>query len=120
MTDTNKNNNKETETEMLARLIADGFNGMQQQINGLQTQLTDVHHGLQGQINGLQNQVDELQSEVRKGFEDNRLEHKEINQHLASLDRKQIGTLESLDETVPRSEFNELSERVVVLETKMA
>ena len=108
-----KDNNKETEIEMLARLVTNGFDRMQEQMNGINT-------GLQGQINGLQNQIDGLQSEMRTGFADNRFEHKEMNQHLESLGQKQIGAMESLDETVLKSEFNELEERVVVLETKLA
>ena len=120
MTDTNKKDNKETDIEMLARLVVNGFaevkeqiNGLQGQVNGLQTQLSGVH-------NSLQNQIDELQSEMRTGFEDNRIEHKEMNQHLESLDRKQMGAQESLDETVLKSDFNELEERVVALEAKFA
>jgi hypothetical protein len=109
----NKKDNKETDVEMLARLIADGFSGMQKQINGLQAQLT-------GTQNSLQNQTDDLQSEMRAGFENNRIEHKEMNEHLESLDRKQMGALESLDETVLKSDFDELEGRVVVLETKFA
>jgi hypothetical protein len=105
MTDINKNN-KETDTEMLARLMANGFAQMKEQIVG-------VH-------SNLQNQIDMLQSEMRTGFADNRFEHREINRHLESIDRKQAGTLESLDETVPRREFAELEERVIVLETKFA
>ncbi|MCK9351894.1 MAG: hypothetical protein WCT49_05825 [Candidatus Paceibacterota bacterium] len=120
----NKDNNKEIDIEMLARMMAKGFaeikeqmtdmnTGLQGQINSMQTQLTVVHEDLQYQI-------DALQSEMRTGFEGNRAEHREINKHLESLDRKQIGALESLDETVLKSEFDELADRVVVLETKMA
>jgi hypothetical protein len=129
MTDTNNKDKKETETEieMLARLVVNGFaemkdqmanmdHGLQGQINGLQGQI----NGLQGKINGLENQFEDLRGEMRAGFEDNRIEHKEMIQHLESLDRKQVGTLESLDETVTRTEHEELKERVVILETKFA
>jgi uncharacterized protein HemX len=126
MTDTNptppmatagqSKNNKETEIEMLARLVVNGFAEVKEQIGGLQGQV----NGLQGQINGLENQFEDLRGEMRAGFENNRIEHKEMNEHLVSLDRKQMGAMESLDETVLKSDFDELTERVVVLETKFA
>ena len=45
---------------------------------------------------------------------------KETNRHLEAIDRKQMGTQESLDVTIPRSEFTALKKRVTVLETKFA
>jgi hypothetical protein len=41
-----------------------------------------------------------------------------MTEHLKSLDRKQKGAMESLDETVLKSDFDGLEERVVVLEAK--
>lgn len=97
-----KSQKKETEIEMLARLVVSRFDIME------------------GKMDGLQNQVDELRDEMRTGFSNVHLEQKETNRRLESLERKQIGTLESLDETVLRSEFGELEGRVMVLEEKMA
>jgi hypothetical protein len=87
-----------------------------------------MNTSLQGQINGLQGSLreemhegfEDIRGEMRAGFENNRIEHKEMNEHLESLNRKQMGALESLDETVLKSDFDELEERVVVLETKFA
>lgn len=109
----NKDNDKEISIEMLARMMAKGFAEMKEQ-------MTSMNTGLQGQINVLQNQFEDIRGEMRAGFVNNRIEHKEMNEHLASLDRKQMGALESLDETVLKSDFDELEERVVVLETKFA
>ncbi|MFA5831147.1 MAG: hypothetical protein WC878_04950 [Candidatus Paceibacterota bacterium] len=99
MADSNK---KETDAEMLARLMADGFGRMQRQFDELHEEMN----------NGF--------NEAHEDMTDVRVEQKETNRRLESLERKQMGTLESLDETVPRSEFNELEGRVAVLETKLA
>jgi len=97
-----KSQKKETEIEMLARLVVSRFDVME------------------GKIDGLQNQFDELRDEMRTGFSNVHLEQKETNRRLESLERKQVGTMESLDETVLRSEFGELEGRVMILEEKMA
>jgi hypothetical protein len=110
MTDTNKKDNTETDVEMLALLVVNGFAEMKQLMNNMGSEIrTEMHE-----------EFEDVRGEMRAGFENNRIEHKEMNEHLASLDRKQMGARESLDETVLKSEFDELSERVVVLETKLA
>lgn len=104
-----KSHKKETEIEMLARLVVSRFDIMEEKMGGMQDEM-----------HGLQNQFDELRDEMRTGFANVHIEQKETNRRLSSLERKQIGTLESLDETVLRSEFGELEGRVVILEEKIA
>ncbi len=45
-------------------------------------------------------------------------EQAETNRRLASLEKKQLGTILSLDETVHRNEFNKVVQRVEVLEKR--
>jgi len=111
-----KSQKKETEIEMLARLVVSRFDIMEGKIDGMQKGMGSMQKGM----NGLQNQVDELRDEMRTGFSNVHLEQKETNRRLESLERKQIGTLESLYETVLRSEFGELEGRVMILEEKIA
>jgi phage-related tail protein len=111
-----KDEHKETDTEKLAGMMARGFERIEEQFKEVKEQITGVENNLQGQINGLREEV----QEAHKDIVDIRLEQKETNRHLESIDQKQFGQLQSLDETVPRAEFEELTERVVVLETKFA
>lgn len=85
---------KETDTELLARLMAEGF-------NEIRTSFKDVNIRL-----------DEMSTDItslQKG-------QTETHQRLDSIEKKQTGTLESLDETVHQIEFRKLVRRVEVLE----
>ena len=94
---------KDNDFEMLARLMQDGF--------------SRVEEGFKG--------VDRKFDLIDKKFEhvDSQLFaiHHELKEHghrLDRIERKQIGTLASLDEAVYRHEFKTLSNRVTALEKK--
>ncbi len=96
---------KETELELLARLVKDGFERMEKKF-----EQTDMR-------------FDNLERRVSSGFEkvDSQLfsinhELKDHTVRLDSIERKQGGIRISLDETVHASEFKALSKRVEVLE----
>lgn len=85
---------KETDTELLARLMAEGFGQMSTRFDGMDIELVGIK--------------DRLLS-LEKGQTD-------IYRSLDAMEKKQSGTLISLDETVPRREFIKLEHRVKVLE----
>lgn len=85
---------KETDTELLARLMAEGFGQMSTRFDGIDTELVDVKDRLLS--------LEKIQSQTLS--------------RLDSIESKQDGMLLSLDETVPRREFIQLVHRVEVLE----
>lgn len=85
---------KETDTELLARLMADGFGQVNTRLDGIDVRL-----------DGMSDQILHLE----KG-------QTETHHRLDSIERKQEGMLTSLDETVHRSEFARLVRRVDLLE----
>lgn len=89
---------KETNTEFLARQMAEGFGEMKTSVDK-RFDFVDVRlEEIDGDITSLQKGVSE------------------INRRLDSIENKQTGMLESLDEAVHQSEFRKLVERVEVLE----
>lgn len=89
-----KETKKETDTELLARLIAEGFVRVDARLDG---------RGIR--FDG----VDDWLLSLEKG-------QAETLHRLDSIKKKQTGTLASLDEVVHRSEFVKLAHRVEVLE----
>ncbi len=96
---------KETELELLARLVKDGFERMDKKFEQID------------------NRFDSLEKRVGSGFEkvDSQLfsinhELKDHTVRLDSIERKQGGLRLSLDETVHESEFKALTKRVEALE----
>ena len=85
---------KETDTELLARLMVEGFGQMSTRFDGIDTELVDVKDRLLS--------LEKIQSQTLS--------------RLDSIERKQDGMLLSLDETVPRREFIQLVHRVEILE----
>ena len=92
---------KETDAEMLARLMADGFGEMRNGFKEVNTRLDVVDVRLD-EMSGQLTVLEKGQTEIR--------------QRLESIDKKQVGMLESLDETVHQSDFRKLVQRVEVLE----
>ena len=106
---------KETDTELLARLMAEGFGEVNTRLDGIDVRLD----GIDVRLDGIDVRLDGI--DVRLDGIDNRLLSLEKIQsqtlsRLDSIEKKQMGTLESLDETVQRSEFIQLVQRVEVLE----
>lgn len=108
---------KETEFEVLARLVLDGFARVEGRFNKVDERLSGI---------------DERFISIDKRFDtiDIRFEHvnsalfsinHELKEHTVRLDnieRKQTGVLANLDESVHRSEFKTLARRVDLLEKK--
>lgn len=92
---------KETDTELLARLMAEGFKQVNTRFDGIDGRFDGIDVRLDG--------VDNRLLSLEKG-------QTEIYNRLDSIEKKQSGTLLSLDETVHRSEFVKLVQRVNVLE----
>lgn len=89
-----KQKTKETDTEFLARQIAEGF----------------------GEVNKRFDVVDVRLDEMSGDITDLKRGQTETHRRLDSIEKKQTGMLESLDETVHQSEFRKLVQRVEVLE----
>ncbi len=85
---------KETDTELLARLMAEGFGEVKTRLDVIDTRLDEIGSDV---------------TSLQKG-------QSETHRRLDSMERKQNGMLESLDETVHQSEFIKLVQRVEVLE----
>ncbi len=85
---------RETDTELLVRTMAEGFGEVSQRFDGIDGRLGEMS----GDIKSLQ-----------KG-------QTETNRRLDTIEQKQTGMLESLDETVHQNEFRKLVQRVEVLE----
>lgn len=97
---TQKKLRKETDTEMLARLMLNGFEEIKRTM------------ATKEELAAVKDDLATVKDDVASIKED----QKEANRQLASLIKKQGGMLLSLDETVHRSEFDGLVRRVEVLE----
>jgi hypothetical protein len=89
-----KGTKKETDTELLARLMAEGFGDVKTRLDVIDVRLDEIGTDI---------------TSLQKG-------QTEIHYRLDSIDKKQTGMLESLDETVHQSEFRKLVQRVDILE----
>ena len=92
---------KETDTELLARLMAEGFGQVNERFNGIDGRLDGIDGRLDG-IDGRLLSLEKIQSQTLF--------------RLDSIERKQDGMFMSLDETVHQSEFIKLVHRVEILE----
>jgi len=131
-----KETKKETDTEMIIRLILGGFARVENRLYSLETDMGDVKHSvstlehsvstLQHSVSTLQHSVSTLEhsvslletemDEVKHSITNIHTDLRDMDRHLDSIDRKQAGMLESLDETVHRNEFRRLEKRVEALE----
>lgn len=93
----------ETDTEFLARLMAEGFGRVDARFDSVDAR-----------FDGIDAEIVEVKDRLRS------LEkiQTETLDRLDSMERKQIGTLASLDETVHRGEFVRLERRVGTLEAR--
>ena len=98
----------ETDTEMLARLMAEGFGQINTRFDGIDDRLD----GIDDRLDGMGARFDEMHSRLRsleKG-------QSEIIVRLGSVERKQEGMRLSIDEMVHKNEFAKLARRVTILE----
>ena len=114
--------------ESLARIVQGGFAEMQNNFVALKKDMdsrfnaVDIRldgmdkrfDGIDNRLDGIDNRLDGVDSQISSLFQ----EQKETNRRLDSIERKQLGLLTSLDETVHRNEFSVLLRRVDVLEKK--
>lgn len=109
---------KETDTEMLARIMVNGFDEIKRTM-ATKEELAAVKRELVGEISSVKGELLSVKDDlavVKDDVASIKEDQKEANRQLASLIKKQGGMLLSLDETVHRSEFDGLVHRVEVLE----
>ncbi len=114
---TTKIDKKETDTEMLARLMVNGFDGVNKRLDGVDKRLD----GVDKRLGSLETDVSSLKTDmsyVKQELVSINLAQDETNHRLTSIERKQTGLLESIDETVHKKEFQVLVSRVRILEGK--
>jgi len=102
----------ETDTEMLARMLVNGFEKIDERFEKIDERFEKMEE-----------KIEQVKEEMNNRFEDVEirltsinLEQKETNRRLDTMERHQKGMLDSLDETVHRNEFARLEKRVEVLE----
>lgn len=108
---------KETDTEMLARLVVHGFERMDKKFAQVDKRFVQVDKRF-AHVDKRFDQIDGRFEQVEGRLSSLEYEQKETNRRLDSIERKQIGILESLDETVHRKEFQALVCRVDAIEGK--
>ena len=110
-----KTDKEETGIEMLARLVADGFEKNEENFKQLKQEISSVKQDISSvkqEIITINDRLDGIDSRLANIG----TEQVETNRRLSSLERKQLGTILSLDETVHRNEFARLEKRVEALE----
>jgi len=105
----NKNVKKETSNEMLARLVVNGFERIEKAMATMATKK---------ELTSVKQEIDSRFDEMNSRLINLALEQSETNRRLTSIEKKQMGTILSLDETVHRNEFNKVVQRVEVLEKR--
>lgn len=103
-----KAKSKETDTEMLARLVKHGFDQMDKRFEQVDKRFEQVDKRFE-RIEGRLDHVDERLGSLE-------YEQRETNRRLDAIEKKQAGVLKSLDEAITRKEFQVLASRVSVLE----
>ncbi|HCC05856.1 TPA: hypothetical protein DEP94_00605 [Candidatus Nomurabacteria bacterium] len=128
---TKKPAKKESEIETLARAMHAGFSKIDDKFNHIEKRFD----GIDKRFDAVDKRFDEVDKKfdaVDKRFDDidkkfevvnTQLssinnEQRETNRRLDIIERKQVGMLSNLDETVYRSEFKVLIKRVDLLEKK--
>ena len=89
---------KESDSEMLARLMANGFEKINEKFEKITTEMCNRFDDVDIRLTNLT------------------LEQKETNLRLNAIERHEMGMLESIDASVHRNEFTRLVKRVEVLE----
>jgi predicted nucleic acid-binding Zn-ribbon protein len=117
-------NTKESDIEMLARIIHDGFSEVGDKFIQVNKRFEQIDKRFE-QIDKRFEQIDKRFEQVDIKFEGIQHQiagiHHELKDHtvrLERIERKQAGMLISIDENVHRSEFKNLASRVEALEKK--
>ena len=112
-----KTKNKESGIDMLARMMKQGFDSVDKRFDGVDKRLDGVDERLDSLEKGQKSLEAGQNSLVQEVLALNQAQE-ETNRRLTSIERKQIGILSSLDETVTRKEFQVLVSKVAVLEKR--
>lgn len=116
----------ETDTEFLARLMAEGFGRIDARFDAVDARFDGVDSRLDGvdvRLDGIDARFDRIDIdliEVKDRLRSLEKIQVETLDRLDSIERKQMGMLASLDETVHRGEFVRLERRVGTLEARRA
>ena len=105
-----KTKNKESGIDMLARMMKQGFDRVDKRFDGVDKRLDSLKKG-QKSLEAGQNSLVQEVLVLNQAQE-------ETNRRLTSIERKQMGILSSLYETVTRKEFQVLVSKVAVLEKR--
>ncbi len=110
-----KEGKEETDTELLARLMAEGFGQVNTRLDGIDTRLD----GIDDRLDGIDTRLDGIDGRL-DGMDGRLLSLEKIQSQtlsrLDSIERKQDGMLLSLDETAHQRDVEKLSHRVQTLE----
>lgn len=101
--------------EKLAVFTVNGFEELRQGQAKLEQRQEKLEQR-QEKLEQRQEKLEQGQGGLREEIAFLKEEQKETNRCLRLIERKQVGTLTSLDETVHRNEFNKLARRVEALE----
>jgi len=119
-----KTKNKESGIDMLARMMKQGFDRVDKRFDGVDKRLDGVDKRLDSLKKG-QKSLEAGQKSLEAGQNSLVQEvlvlnqaQEETNRRLTSIERKQMGILSSLYETVTRKEFQVLVSKVAVLEKR--
>ncbi len=126
---TTKKVKKESDTEMLARLMVQGFDGIDKKFEKVNKRFDGMDKrfdgmdkrfdGIDKRLDGMDKRFDSIEtnvSHIQQEVVAINLAQDETNRRLNSIERKQSGLLQSVDETVHKKEFQVLVSRVRVLE----
>lgn len=110
-----KTKNKESGIDMLARMMKQGFDRVDKRFDGVDKRLDSLKKGQKSLEAGQKSLEAGQNSLVQEVLVLNQAQE-ETNRRLTSIERKQMGILSSLYETVTRKEFQVLVSKVAVLE----
>jgi len=112
-----KTKNKESGIDMLARMMKQGFDRVDKRFDGVDKRLDSLKKGQKSLEAGQKSLEAGQNSLVQEVLVLNQAQE-ETNRRLTSIERKQMGILSSLYETVTRKEFQVLVSKVAVLEKR--
>jgi predicted nucleic acid-binding Zn-ribbon protein len=104
----------ESDIEMLARIVQDGFSRMDDRFGKMEDRMESKFTQIDKRFDQIDTKFEDVQHQIT-GI------HHELKDHtvrLERIERKQIGMLVSIDENIHRSEFKNLASRVEALEKK--
>ena len=107
---------KESEFEMLARIVSSGFDRLQKEMDERFDNVDKSFKKVDERFFDLENKMNHKFEIVDSQLSSLHGEQRETNKRLDVIEKKQGGVLASVDEAIHRSEFKSLVYRVGVLE----